>query len=148
VPPDLPAPTELWRAIDAYLAVAYEGAPPSPVAERLVKVRGMPASQLYDCDAFERADDRYALRLGNRFYAHMKLVVEAAPSGRPLFRTDTHDRHVLDLVGAGDAGLQELVARNEAIARAIEDSWTALGLPTTRDYWRQEMARRRGPRPS
>ena len=139
-----PTPAELWRAIDAYLAVAYHGPPPAAVAERLSKLRRATDAALYDCDAFERTDDRLALRLGNRFYAHMKLVVEASPSGRALFRADTHDRHVLALVGSSHPGLDELMAKNQAIAQAIEESWSSRDLPTVCDYWRGQKPGGRG----
>jgi CheY-like chemotaxis protein len=110
------------------------------VAERLSKLRRATDAALYDCDAFERTDDRLALRLGNRFYPHMKLVVEPSPSRQALFRADAHDDHVLALVGPSHPGLDELMAKNQAIARAIEESWSALHLPTAGDYWRGRKA--------
>jgi hypothetical protein len=135
--------------VEAYLAVAYDGPCPAVVEERLSKVRQANAAELYECGAFERPDDhRYALRLGNRFYPHMKLVVEASPSGGALFRADTHDRHFLDLVGPGQTELEALMARNQTIAQAVEDAWAACQLPTTREYWRAAMASRRAVRPS
>ncbi|MFL5298784.1 MAG: hypothetical protein ACJ79R_00405 [Anaeromyxobacteraceae bacterium] len=144
-----PAPADLWRAIEAYLAVAYDGPRPAAVEERLSKVRQANGTELYECGAFECADDhRYALRLGNRFYPHMKLVVEASPAGGALFRADTHDRHFLDLVGPGQTEFEVLMARNETIAKAIEDAWAACQVPTTREYWRATMASRRAVRPS
>ena len=136
-----PSPSEVWQAIEAYLAVAYEGAPPPAVAERLSLLRAASDSAFYECEAFERAEGRFALRLGNRFYAHMKLVVETLPDGAPYFRADTHDRHVLELVGSGDPRLTELTERNQAIARAVEQAWSGLGLPTPREHWREKLAR-------
>jgi hypothetical protein len=130
----------VWRAIEAYLAAAYDGAPPATVAERLSSLRATDEAAFYECEAFERGDDRYALRLGNRCYPHMKLVVAAAPGGRALFRADTHDRHFLDLVGPSHPRFAELMARNEAIAREIEDAWAACGLLTPRECLREQMA--------
>jgi len=138
-----PAPSEVWRAVDAYLAQAYAGAPPGPVAERLAQLRGASEAAFYESPAFERGEDRYALRLGNRFYPHMKLVVTAAPGGRFVFQADTHDRHFLDLVDASSPGLSELMERNAAIAHAVEAAWAALGLLTIRENLREQMARRR-----
>jgi hypothetical protein len=135
-----PAPAAVWRAIEAYLAVAYDGAPPAPVAARLSSLRAAPETAFYDCEAFERGDDRYALRLGNRSYPHMKLVVVAAPGGRAVFRADTHDRHFLDLIGSAQPRLADLLARNDAIARAIEDAWSACGLLTSREFLRGQVA--------
>jgi hypothetical protein len=143
-----PTAAELWLAVEAYLAVAYDGLPPKAVEERLSKLRGAQGAGLYECGAFECLDDRrYALRLGNRFYPHMKIVVEASPSGSPLFRTDTHDRHFLDLVGPAQAELQALMAKNQEIAEAVEERWAACEVPTTRAFWRGQMARRRVGRP-
>jgi hypothetical protein len=130
----------VWRAIEAYLAVAYEGAPPDAVAGRLSTLREAGDAGFYDCGAFERADEQCALRLGNRFYPHMKLVLASAPDGRCVFRADTHDRHFLELLGtSARERLSELMARNEAMARAIEDSWDACGLLTPRGCLREQM---------
>ena len=137
----LPAPAEVWRAIATYLAVAHDGAEPPAVAARLARLRAVPDEAFYACDAFERAGERLALRLGNRFYPHMKLVLEPAPDGPCHFRVDTHDRHFLDLVAPGDPGLAELMERNTALARAVEDAWAAAGIRTTREHWRDALAR-------
>jgi hypothetical protein len=126
--------------VDAYLGLAYEGPPPAAVAERVGLLRGAVDGAFYDCSAFERADDRYALRLGNRYYPHMKLVVMGAPGGRAVFRADTHDRHLLDVPGASSPRFAELLARNDALARAIEDAWSALGLLTARAHLRDQVA--------
>lgn len=144
---DRPKPIDVWRAVEAYLSAAYDAAPPSVVAERLSQLRATPEEAFYECAAFECCEERYALRLGNRFYPHMKLVVEAGPGGRALFRADTHDRHFLDLVDPSDAKLVELMARNAAIARAIEEAWAACGLLTPREHMRSELARWRAGRP-
>jgi hypothetical protein len=140
-----PAPEDVWRAVDAYLAQAYDAAPPAPVAERLSRLRAVPEAAFYDCESFERGDDRYSLRLGNRFYPHMQLVVMGVRGGRALVRVDTHDRHFLDLVDASEA-LTEMMARNEAIARAIEAAWSASGLFTSREHLRDQVARFRAAR--
>jgi hypothetical protein len=141
-----PEPDEVWRAVEAYLGVAYAGGPPPPVAERLSRLRAADQAVFYDCDAFERSGDGYALRLGNRFYPHMKLVVQAAANGRFLFRADTHDRHFLEMVDSTDPRLAELMARNEAIASAIEAAWSARGLFTMRDDIREQVAHFRASR--
>ena len=105
-----PDPDAVWRAIDIYLAHAYDGPPPPPVAARLESLRAAAADQFYDCPSFEhRSDagaDRVSLRLGNRRYPHMKLVIERA-SGRSVycFFADTHDEHAAPrLQDAGDLG--------------------------------------------
>ncbi len=136
-----PSPPDVWRAIEAYLAVAYDGPPPPAVAARLERLRAAPEGEFYECEAFERSEDRFALRLGNRFYPHMKVVVEAAPDGMAHFHVDTHDRHVVEMLGSRDPRLGELVARNQAIARAVEQAWTDRGLPTPLEHWREKLAR-------
>jgi hypothetical protein len=137
-----PPPADVWRSIEAYLALAYDdGPPPGPVLERLSRLRATPGTMFYACEAFERLDDGFALRLGNRFYAHMKLVVEPSSAGVAHFRVDTHDRHFLDLVGAPGPGLVELMDRNLAIARSIDEAWSALGLRVSGAQWRDALAR-------
>lgn len=134
-----PPAAEVWRAIEAYLAVAYDGPPPGAVSERVSRLRAAPEPAFYDCEVFERAADRCSLRLGNRFYPHMKLVVEGSETGLPHFRVDTHDRHFLELVGPPDPAFAELMARNEGLARSIQDAWSGAGLPTVRDHWRARL---------
>lgn len=134
-----PVPAEVWRAIEAYLAIAYDGAPPAAVAERLATLRAAGEAAFYDCGAFEHGEGRCALRLGNRFYPHMKLVVTSAPDGRPLFRADTHDRHVLEMVGSADERLAEMMARNAEIARGIETAWSGCGILCSREHLREQM---------
>jgi hypothetical protein len=138
---------DVWRAVEVYLSAAYDAAPPPAVADRLSLLRVAREEVFFECAAFECCEDRYALRLGNRYYPHMKLVVEAGPGGRAVFRADTHDSHFHDLVDPSDAKLVELMARNATIARAIEEAWAACGLLTARGHLRRELARWRAGRP-
>jgi hypothetical protein len=142
-----PAREDVLRAVEAYLAAAYDAAAPPPaVAERLATLRCATEGSFYDCGAFEPVGNGYALRLGNRYYPHMKLVVEAGPGGCSLFRADTHDRHFHDLVEPSEK-LAELMSRNATIARAIEEAWAACGLLTAREHLRRELSRWRAGRP-
>lgn len=134
-----PPPSQLLRAVEVYLTVAYGGPVPRAAEEQLSRLRATPDEACYESEVFERSDGRLSLRLGNRLYPHMKLVVEASETGLPHFRVDTHDRHFLDLVGAPDPGLSELMVRNEALARRIEDAWSAAGIPTVREHWRARL---------
>src|SRR3954453_18134318 len=98
-----PSPRVVWKAVGVYLAMAYDGAPvdplgvpsgtPSAVRARLETLRSTPDPAFYDCPVLERGPaavtgatpppaagregdegpTRYALRLGNRAYPHMKL---------------------------------------------------------------------------
>ena len=144
-----PSPSLVGRAIDAYLRCAYEGAPPGPVAALADEVRRAPAGALYDCPAFERDAPpgvvRYALRLGNRYYPHMKLVIEHLPSRDAwFFRADTHDEHVAVAPTDPDyPAFQALTAHNRAVAAAIESAWTLDGLDTFRAFLRRDLESRR-----
>lgn len=138
-----------WKAIDTYLAHAYPAAPPRMVAERLKLLRA--DASFYDSPAFERAPAteplRLSLRLGNRVYPHMKLVIEKSPLGDGcLFRVDTHDRHACPEQGTPDyEAFCALMALNEGIASAIEAGWKQLGLPTFKTLLREDLARRSQP---
>lgn len=145
---ETPPPTAAWQAIETYLHHAYPASPPRLVAELLERLRS--AASLYESPAFERPADRVALRLhlrlGNRFYPHMKLVIEESPTGNGcMFRVDTHDLHACPPPGDADhAAFQALMKKNQEIASAIESEWTAQGLPTWKAVLRDDLARRRG----
>jgi hypothetical protein len=131
----------VWEAIRAYLAAAYDGAAaPALVDDRLASLRRAEGDAFYASEAWERGDDRYALRLGNRFYPHMKMALLAVPGARALFLADTHDRHFRELVQTQDPRFAELMARNERIARAVEEAWAAAGLLTPRAYLQEQLA--------
>lgn len=137
---------EVDRAIDAYLRCAYEGPPPPRVAALTEALHHAPPAAFYACEAFERdGDARFALRLGNRHYPHMKLVIEQLP-GRDvwLFRADAHDAHVLvDPADPDYPAYREMTARNRAIAAAIEAAWAAAGIDTFRAFLRRDLGARR-----
>lgn len=145
----LPPPSEVWRAIEVYLKHAYSGEPPSAIRSRLDTLRSLPDGGFYDCAAIERDaapnPTRLRLRLGNRFYPHMKLVIERAPDGKTyLFRADTHDQHCIPDPQSRDyPPFCKLMEKNQAIAQAIEAAWEQEGLPTFKSFLRQDLARRR-----
>ena len=76
----------------------------------------------------------------------MKLVIERSPDGtHPLFRVDTHDRHVTVKPDSTEAGaLAELAKNNQELAQQIEAKWDELGVPTFKRFLRDDLARRRG----
>ena len=49
-----PEPAVVWKAIDAFLKVAYGGPPPSAVRSRLETLRALDAGSFYDSPVFER----------------------------------------------------------------------------------------------
>ena len=144
---------------------------PSAVRARLETLRSTPDPAFYDCPVLERGPapsaaaggggagtrpaaagqegedgpSRYALRLGNRAYPHMKLVIERSPDGRAyLLRADTHDTHITPKPGSREyAAFQELAAANRTAADGIEAAWEAQGLPTFKKYLRDDLERRR-----
>lgn len=145
---DKPSPTAVWRAIDIYMAHAYEGAAPSAVRARLRSLQAAPPAELFDSPVFERDTAHppawFCLRLGNRLYPHMKLCIERCPDGNGyLLRADTHDRHIAASPNAKDRHqFQELMAKNHTVATAIEREWGEKGLPVFTDFLRNDLLRR------
>jgi len=74
---------------------------------------------------------RYVLRLGNRRYPHMKLVVEEfVIPNRYYVGVDTHDQLPVRPDDPEYAAWQELRRFNRDVKEAIEEKWTAEGVPT------------------
>src|SRR5205814_1678195 len=121
-----PEPAILWRAIDAYLKVAYGGAAPPAVSARLETLKAQDAKSFYDSAVFEKKGDgpaaRLLLRLGNRFYPHMKLTIEQRPDKQgSLFRADTHDAHCCPVTTSREyQAFRQLMEMNQTVAQAIE----------------------------
>ena len=145
-----PAPSVVWQAIETYLKHAYPGPPPSAVRARLETLRSTAEPDFFDCPVFERpaaeaAPARYCLRLGNRFYPHMKMLVERSPDRTgSLFRADTHDTHCQPPPGSREhAAFAALVEQNRQIAADIEHAWEGAGLPTFRSYLKDDLAKRK-----
>jgi hypothetical protein len=152
---DKPTPAATWNAIDIYLGFAYEGKPSPAVCSRLDSLRLADNDAFFRCSVFEPAPKdepiRYDLRLGNRWYPHMKLAIEQAPDRTSyLLRVDTHDRHIQPAPGSRDyAAFRELMEKNQLLSSQIEAAWESAGLPTFKSYLRADLARRReaGARP-
>jgi hypothetical protein len=144
-----PTRSELLQAVDAYLALAYGAAAiPKPVRDRVDAIRQATDETLYAQPPFEtdatKAHPHACLRLGNRFYPHMKLIVEPSPAGTGhLFRADTHDQHVRPPPGSREAEMfAQLLNQNLYIAQQIEAAWEKAGVPTFKAYLREDLARR------
>ncbi len=147
---ELPPPETLWRAIDIYLREAYDGGPPRrDVQARLDALRAEPPETLYRSRILERdphgPPDQFRLRLGNRFYPHMKLLGEVGPDGSTfLFKCDTHDRHCCPVKASPEyATFLQLMQGNEAIAKRVEAAWDAADVSTFKRYLRRDLERRR-----
>ena len=154
-----PEPAVVWRAVTTYLVACYGGTPgptgmpastPSAIKARLDSLRHAPAEEFYASPVFERdasnaAPAKFSLRLGNRHYPHMKLVIERAPDGRGyLVRADTHDAHVRPAPGSRDyAVFMQLMELNREVAERVEAAWEEQGIPTFKSFLRDDLARRR-----
>ena len=153
-----PEPAVVWRAVTTYLAIAYDGSPsstgipagtPSAVKSRIESLRLAPSSDFYASPVFERDNasgpTKFSLRLGNRHYPHMKLVVERSPDGHGhLLRADTHDAHCRPAPGSRDYHVFcQLMDQNRQVAERIEAAWEELGMPTFKAYLRNDLAQRK-----
>jgi hypothetical protein len=84
---------------------------------------------------------KYAFRLGNRWYPHMKMLVAFMPPGdQPLFSVDTHDRIEVPAGSPEEAGMRELQAQNRELARSIELAWDQAGVPTQAGLLKKYLA--------
>ena len=146
---DLPHPRQVWTAIDAYMRCAYgEAKAPAAVEKRLETLRAAGENgAFFASDVFERDSNlkKYSLRLGNRFYPHMKLSIDERPDQEGfLFRADTHDRHICPTAASKEYGaFRELMEKNQQVAQKIEEQWQDGGLPTFKSYLKQDLERRR-----
>lgn len=143
-----PSAERVWSAIEAYLGAVYpKGAPPA-VKRRLDPLREADGARFWDNPAFERTPPtdpaKYALRLGNPIYPHMKLVVERSPDGAGhLFRADTHDRHCRPAPDSKEHGAYcAMMEENHRIAKDVERAWEAAGIPTFKQFLKADLARR------
>lgn len=142
-----PRVADFWKAIDLYLSLAYPGPPPAAVRAKLEGLRQAPQDQLFDNPAFERpaqSPQRLALRLGNRFYPHMKLAIEPCPDGQGvLFRADTHDKHCCPPPTSREyPAFCQLMDQNQKLAQQIEAAWEREHLTTFKSYLREDLKRR------
>lgn len=147
---------ELRRALGVYLGLAYPGGVPAAITERTRCVEGLADDQTVPGSCFEVVSPggeaepvRWALRLGQPMYPHMKLMVESCPGcaaggSAYLLRADAHDAHLHAPPGSPDAAwLAGIRASNKELVEKIEHAWTAEGLRTFRAYLREEVARRK-----
>lgn len=144
-----PDPSDVMRAVDTYMKVAYGDDPvPAHVRSQLAVL------QTWKGDFFRSpaiASDggtppkRYSIRLGNRFYPHMKLAIERSPDGKAyLLRADSHDAHCCPPADRPEyAAFREMMDRNRVIASSVEEAWAAEGLMTFKAYLQRDLARRK-----
>jgi len=146
-----PEMTDVREAIDIYLSLAYDGPIPSAIQNRLRTLRLLGAEDFWDSELFERDHPahptRFGLRLGNEFYPHMKLSIDARPDARGfLFRADTHDQHCCPLPNTREFDeFCDLMNRNQKLAERIEEAWASARLPTFKTYLKNDLLQRAAP---
>jgi hypothetical protein len=144
MPDKLPSHSMLLAAIGIYLEQAYEDVIPGVVQKRVDELRQANGSWPA-CTAVERdkTKTRLAIRLGSRFYPHMKLVIDERPDQMGFFfQADSHDAHLC--VSPDNPEYPAILAlrkNNQAIASEIESCWEKAGLPTVASYWKEGIAR-------
>src|SRR6185295_19988673 len=117
---NLPEPAQVHKAIDIYLAHAYQTAPPLAVRSLLNLLKTW-AGEFYASPAFARTGEasspRLTVRLGNSVYPHMKMAPEPAPDGESyLFKADSHDKHLCPAQSDPDyAAFMELREKNQKV---------------------------------
>jgi len=144
---NLPEPAMLHKAIDIYLAHAYQTAPPLTTRSLLNLLKTW-AGDFYASPAFARTGDpnspRLTIRLGNSVYPHMKLALEPAPDGQTyLFKADSHDKHLSPAESSPDyTAFMELREKNQKIVDKIEQAWADAGVPTFKTYLQADLQKR------
>jgi hypothetical protein len=145
--PQLPEPSQVWKAVETYLSIAYDGPPPTVVRSLLSILRSF-SGPFFTAPAFAATGGpsapRLTLRLGNRTYPHMKLALEPSPDGsKYLFKADTHDKHICPARSSPEyEPFRQLMQTNQQIAEKIEAAWAEQGLPTFKTYLQDDLARR------
>lgn len=82
----------------------------------------------------------YALRVGNAWYLHMKLLIQPyKESPGFVFGVDTHDMFRVPADSPDSEQLNIIRARNRELARQIEAAWEAVGLPTHKALLRRYL---------
>ena len=134
---------QIHRAIDVYLQQAWGDEVPPAIRKLVVDIDLCCeldiALELFEAESSETYADgsgqggfrRYALRLGNRSYPFMKLVIqEHLLNGEFFFSVDTHDNLGVDASNPDYEAWCELKRRNQALKIAIESAWECAGIPT------------------
>jgi hypothetical protein len=142
----LPQVGTLQRAVGIFLEVAYDGASiPPEVLKRIEPVNGASPDARAQRDWFEYSkteglNPSLKLRLGQRNYPHMKMLLQPSPElDEYLFFADSHDRHLFTAVQSEATALAALRQSNAEMTREIERRWELAGIPTFQTYLRRSM---------
>jgi hypothetical protein len=143
-----PDPSVVRQAIDTYLRLAYDGQPPPVNVRSQLAILESWGGDFWTAPVFvtdtQKPPTRYNMRLGNKHYPHMKLVVQLSPNeDQWLFRADAHDRHCCPPANSPEyQDFCSLMERNQKVVEQVEAAWAAQGLPTFKTYLRQDLERR------
>jgi hypothetical protein len=138
---------QVLKALDIYVDSAYGKSVPLSVKSQISILRTW-GGQFFSAPVFapdtQTPPKRYTIRLGNRNYPHMKLVMELSPdASRWLFRVDAHDRHVCPPQDTPEhADFRRLMESNQKLVEQIEAEWATAGLPTFKTFLKEDLARR------
>ncbi|MDD4890829.1 MAG: hypothetical protein PHU85_12985 [Phycisphaerae bacterium] len=144
----LPSSEQIRLALRLYVRAAYPAGPPESIQPLMPPDSPFDPLEWLSADAVQcerrKTDDEaaaFTLRLGNRFYPHMKFRLVRAPTEDVfLFMVDSHDSMVMAHARPQDQPLvRELNRRNAEVARAITAAWTEAGLPTERSWLRRRI---------
>ena len=124
----LPKAGDFLRAVDIYLKIAYDAAPPSAVRLRVETLQAMPADDFYQSAVLERDSTvkttRYMLRLGNKTYPHMKMALYREGKGDWAFAVEEQDQFGTPAPGSREYRFfAQMIAHNRELAVAIEKAW-------------------------
>jgi CheY-like chemotaxis protein len=138
--------THICRALDLYVVRAWGTLDPGPLREladglhqchevdELLELFEQDASETYSDGSGRGGFRRYVIRLGNKHYPFMKLVIqEYLLNGEFFFSVDTHDNLAVDSTNPEYAEWRKLMRRNRELKIEIEADWAKAGLPTHAD---------------
>ena len=135
----------LTKAVESYLELAYRGGTkPRWVPDLDLPVDATPVDllALFQADHSDSDRPRYTMRLGNRNYPFMKLVLqEHIVEGAFLFAVDTHDEMEIKPNYPDYDAWQAVRRFNHDLKVGIERRFEQIGLSTSAEL-RDEVARR------
>jgi hypothetical protein len=151
-PRGLPLADELRRAVELYVRAAYETGS-APDSGKLPPEGDFNVASWLMSDAAERtppdapieAVRSFAMRLGNDRYPHMKLRLSRPPRHEGfVFSVDSHDAFLSAPPGTSDyEALEEIKRYNARLAGRVRGAFEEAGLPTEREYLREQIRKAR-----
>jgi CheY-like chemotaxis protein len=119
------------HALRLYLSVAWPGQEEKRRPDLTIEGAGETALSGFTDESRRDGDRRWALRLGNSQYPHMKMVVEEyLLPGEYVFAVDTHDQLELKPDYPDYDKWQAVKETNRKIKVEIEECWRKEGIPT------------------